>query len=221
MICVVTAGPTYEPLDEVRRLTNFSTGQLGMELANYLSGIGHEVHLLRGYYSTFRQEPPVGRIQVFTTTCDLSLHLEKMAGDTVGAVFHAAAVSDFTFGKIFERGPEGRLIEVQVKKVSTRTGELLAELLPAPKIIRQLRGWFPRAFLVGWKYELDGSREDVIARAAAQVRENQTDVCVANGAAYGRGFGIVTAGGDCEHLANKELLLSRLSARLRGPKTPS
>ena len=36
MNCIVTCGPTYEPLDEVRRLTNFSTGRLGTELANYL-----------------------------------------------------------------------------------------------------------------------------------------------------------------------------------------
>src|SRR5687768_14363623 len=35
--CVITAGPTYEPLDEVRRLTNFSTGRLGSELATYLT----------------------------------------------------------------------------------------------------------------------------------------------------------------------------------------
>ena len=48
MRCVVTAGPAYEPLDDVRRLTNFSTGQLGTELANYLTTEGHEVTLLSG-----------------------------------------------------------------------------------------------------------------------------------------------------------------------------
>jgi len=37
MNCIVTAGPTYEPLDDVRRLTNFSTGRLGTELANFLA----------------------------------------------------------------------------------------------------------------------------------------------------------------------------------------
>jgi len=33
MKCIVTAGPTYEELDEVRRMANFSTGTLGTELA--------------------------------------------------------------------------------------------------------------------------------------------------------------------------------------------
>ena len=50
MKCIVTAGPTYEELDDVRRLTNFSTGTLGTELANYLVDHGHEVELLRGHY---------------------------------------------------------------------------------------------------------------------------------------------------------------------------
>ena len=45
MNCIVTAGPTYEPLDEVRRLTNSSTGRLGSELANYLTARGHRVTL--------------------------------------------------------------------------------------------------------------------------------------------------------------------------------
>ena len=48
MNCIVTAGPAYEPLDDVRRLTNFSTGRLGTELANYLAARGHNVHLLLG-----------------------------------------------------------------------------------------------------------------------------------------------------------------------------
>jgi phosphopantothenoylcysteine decarboxylase/phosphopantothenate--cysteine ligase len=41
MNCIVTAGPTYEPLDDVRRLTNFSTGRLGTELANFLAARVH------------------------------------------------------------------------------------------------------------------------------------------------------------------------------------
>ena len=50
MRCIVTAGPTYESLDEVRRLTNFSTGRLGAQLARFLGERGEfvvEVHLTR------------------------------------------------------------------------------------------------------------------------------------------------------------------------------
>ena len=48
---LVTLGPTYESLDEVRRLTNFSTGTLGTELVNSLTEQGHSVTALRGYYA--------------------------------------------------------------------------------------------------------------------------------------------------------------------------
>ena len=41
--CIITAGPTFEPLDEVRRLTNFSSGKLGSQLADFLAAQGHRV----------------------------------------------------------------------------------------------------------------------------------------------------------------------------------
>src|SRR6185436_6428711 len=104
MNCVVTAGPTYEPLDEVRRLTNFSTGKLGSELANFLTARGHDVVLLLGFYATHREELKARCVETFTTTADLRARLEAFSTQGVGAVFHAAAVSDFTFGGAWERG---------------------------------------------------------------------------------------------------------------------
>src|SRR5207247_3445362 len=77
--CVVTAGPTYEPLDEVRRLTNFSTGTLGTELANFLTGQGHEVVLLLGYYAIYRGEHRARRVETFTTTADLHMRLQALS----------------------------------------------------------------------------------------------------------------------------------------------
>ncbi|HKS37197.1 MAG TPA: phosphopantothenoylcysteine decarboxylase [Verrucomicrobiae bacterium] len=199
MKCVVTAGPSYEPLDEVRRLTNFSTGQLGSGLANFLAAHGHEVILLLGYYASYRGDQKARQVDTFTTTADLRSRLQAFAGQEIGAVFHAAAVSDFTFGKIWERNERGELIGCDERKTSTRKGSLLAELQPTPKIIADLRAWFPRARIVGWKYELDGDRAGVIELARQQMAKNRTDACVVNGAAYGGGFGLVTEGGDCVH----------------------
>src|SRR5580658_392301 len=137
MKCIVTAGPTFEELDEVRRLTNFSTGTLGTELANFLTDRGHEVELLRGQGSTCRLEPKAQRVQVFTTTADLRRRLQELGGGGAAAVFHAAAVSDFTFGKIWERAADGALSEIRAAKISTRGGSILAELTPTPKIIAE------------------------------------------------------------------------------------
>src|SRR6516165_2186629 len=157
MRCVVTAGPTYEPLDQVRRLTNFSTGRLGSELVNFLSGRGHEVTLLVGQQASWRGERRAAEVQTFTTSADLRDRLVALSAQPMDAVFHAAAVGDFTFGKVWSRSPGGELQEIRAAKLSTRQGILLAELVPTPKIIAGLRACFPKAVLVGWKYEVDGN----------------------------------------------------------------
>ena len=122
MKCIVTAGPTYEPLDGVRRLTNFSTGRLGSELANFLAARGHETTLLIGQQATFRGERHARKVETFTTTANLRDRLQALAGQPVDAVFHAAAVSDFTVGKVWRRAPRGELTEVHAGKLSTRGG---------------------------------------------------------------------------------------------------
>jgi phosphopantothenoylcysteine decarboxylase/phosphopantothenate--cysteine ligase len=209
----VTAGPTFEPLDTVRRLTNFSTGQLGTELARVLEAKGHEVKLLLGEQATFRE---ASNPEIFTTTSDLRERLRASANQPVDAVFHAAAVSDFGFGKVWARSAQGELKELRAGKFSTREGTLLAELVPTPKVIAELRQWFPVARLVGWKYEVDGTRDDVIREAEKQLALCLTDACVANGPAYGEGFGLVQGGGDVKHLQDKAALFEVLENFVKG-----
>lgn len=218
MHCIVTAGPTYEPLDNVRRLTNFSTGRLGSELATFLSGRGHEVTLLIGQMATYRGERQAKHVETFTTTADLRERLMALSHNSVGGVFHAAAVSDFGFGKILLRSADGELKQVKSGKISTREGTLLAELKPTPKIIAELRDWFPQARLVGWKYEVDGDRAGVLRLAERQLAECLTDACVANGAAYGKGFGLVTGAGNWIHLPDTATLFSALEQLLVAQK---
>jgi phosphopantothenoylcysteine decarboxylase/phosphopantothenate--cysteine ligase len=210
----VTAGPTFEPLDGARRLTNFSTGQLGTELANFLVAQGHDVTLLIGQQSTHGGERRARKVETFSTTSDLQKKLQAHSGKKVEAVFHAAAVSDFSFGKVWERPASGELIEVKSGKISTRHGTLLAELVPTVKIIAHLREWFPHAQIAGWKYEVDGDRESVIQAAQKQMAENHTHLCVANGPAYGDGFGLVTRNGSSIHLDGRQLLFETLERSL-------
>lgn len=215
MHCVVTAGPTYEPLDQVRRLTNFSTGRLGTELANHLSGLGWSVTLLLGELATYAGNCDAKPILRFSTTSDLEAKLRaEAARSAVDAVFHAAAVSDFKFGKISRRSPSGQLEEIRSGKIPTGEGALLAELAPTPKLIGQLREWFPAAMLVGWKFEVDGDREHVLRLARDQRTECRTDACVANGPAYGSGFGLVTENPEPQHLPDQERLFAALARML-------
>src|ERR1035437_2903924 len=71
MNCRITAGPTYETMDNVRRLTNFSTGQLGTDLANFLTARGHDVTLLICEQATHPGERKARRVETFTTTASL------------------------------------------------------------------------------------------------------------------------------------------------------
>ena len=216
MNCIVTAGPTYESLDQVRRLTNASTGRLGIELANYLAGRGHDVTLLAGSQAAYAGERRARRVDTFSTTADLREQLQNLAGQAVHAVFHPAAVSDFMFGKIWSRSPQGALTEMKSGKVSTRHGTLLAELVPTPKIISGLRDWFPKARIIGWKYETDGDRPAVVRAAAKQISECLTDACVANGPGYGDGFGLVLGNGKSTHLADFDALFPALLRLVEG-----
>jgi phosphopantothenoylcysteine synthetase/decarboxylase len=211
MRCIVTAGPTYEPLDAVRRLTNSSTGRLGSELARHLAALGHEITLLLGEQAPYRTEFTGLKVVTFGTAADLGAKLHRFSEGGIGAVFHAAAVSDFAFGQVSARGPGGELKTVRSGKFSTRQGVLLAELVPTQKIIGRLREWFPAAKLVGWKFEVEGGREDVIRLGKAQIRENKTDACVLNGPAYGEGFGILQANAGFEHVETISLLYERLA----------
>lgn len=210
MNCVVTAGPTFEPLDDVRRLTNFSTGRLGTELANHLAAHGHQVTLLIGEQATHRGERHAQTVEVFTTTADLRERLKKLSAGRVDGVFHAAAVSDFAFGQIWTRSAKGEMTPLQCGKFTTRDGTLLAELTPTPKIIAELRGWYPQARLAGWKFEVEGGRAEVVERAERQLAECRTDLCVVNGRAYGPGFGLVTGRGKCAHVPDMAALFGAL-----------
>ena len=215
MNCIVTAGPTFEPLDDVRRLTNFSTGRLGTELANFLTAHGHNVTLLISEAATYAGERQARNIKVFSTTADLREKLKSFSGKKVGAIFHAAAVSDFAFGKMFTPDATGKLKPFKPsKKISTRRGTLLVELLPTPKIIAELRHRFPQTKIFGWKFEADGGREDAILAAKRQIADCSTDFCVANGPAYGRGFGLV--GRDSKkHFTQAEKLFVALEKSIR------
>jgi phosphopantothenate---cysteine ligase (CTP) len=221
MRCIVTAGPTYEPLDEVRRLTNFSTGRLGTELANFLTAHGYETTLLIGQQASYRGERQARRVETFTTTASLRDRLRAMAGQPVDAVFHAAAVSDFGFGKIWRHSERGELTQIQAGKLSTREGTLLAELTPTPKIIAELRAWFPQARIVGWKYEVEGNRASALQLAERQIAECRTDACVANGPAYGAGFGLVRVGVGCAHFRAVTELFAALEHFIRKRMGPS
>jgi phosphopantothenoylcysteine synthetase/decarboxylase len=202
MRIIVTCGPSYEPIDGVRRITNFSTGELGLRLTQRLRVAGHEVICFRGEGATWHDSAVASL--AFSTNDDLLSKLTAEAhASRVDAVFHAAALADFRVERL---GTE--------RKIASRGGELMLKLVPATKLLPKLRNLFPTAKIVGWKYELDGTREDALTKGRAQISTCVTDRCVVNGAAYGPGFGFLAKDGDLIHFADKAALSDGLAGWL-------
>jgi phosphopantothenate---cysteine ligase (CTP) len=193
-LALVTCGPAYEPIDDVRRITNQSTGELGSILSENLSDAGFDVLCLRGEMAIYPKPRDV-RVVPFTTNDSLLAVLERLPAQPAAA-FHAAALCDFLVHEI--EGAD------RARKIRSTLSELRLILRPAQKILPRLRSLFPKAVIVGWKYELDGSRADAVARAREQMAASKTNACVVNGAPYGAGFGFLEPGSEeAHHLADK------------------
>jgi len=202
MRVVITGGPSSEPIDDVRLITNRSTGELGVILAEAFQRSGHEVSLFLGRLSQFR----LPQAAYF----DRNEDLQRMLGEineskSVKVVLHAAALADFQVAAV--RAGNANL---GLKKIGSEHETLSIELAPKPKVIAGLRDLFPNAQIVGWKLEPEGSREDLVRQAAEQVKKNRTDACVINGQAFGDGFGFCTPEGLQQSLSSKTELASFL-----------
>jgi phosphopantothenate-cysteine ligase len=209
---IITCGPASEPIDEVRSITNFSTGELGSLLSDHLAATHHphswQVLCLRGAGSTF-PPPRHTKFLTFSTNADLEKHLQQLASHEVGAIFHLAALCDFYLARI--ENTQG--LQITSSKLSSEYEELRLILAPAPKIIHRLRNWFPHSKIVGWKYELEGSPDHALTSGFEQIQTNKTDACVVNGRACGNHFTFLEKDGKnpviistklelCEHLKN-------------------
>ncbi len=187
---MVTCGPGLEPIDSVRRITNFSTGRLGVQLANYLSARGWDVTCFVGEGATYRTWSDTVQIEFFTTNDSLLDALRRRAAceEPCHALFHAAALCDWTIDRVTHESG----LEAVGGKIESRSGNLTLHLQPAMKILPLLRDLFPKTWLAGWKYEVDGNRDTTLSRGERQFAECRTNACVVNGPAWGSGFGLLT-----------------------------
>jgi phosphopantothenoylcysteine decarboxylase / phosphopantothenate---cysteine ligase len=167
---LVTAGPTQEPLDTVRFISNPSSGKMGYAIAQVARERGAEVILVSGPTSL---TPPLGvklyHVRTATEMYDAVLHeYEK-----VDVVIKAAAVSDYR--------PK-QFIPYKVKKTE---GVQLVELVRTPDILAELGQRKGKRVLVGFAAET----EDLLANARGKVGAKHLDMIVANDVSQeGTGF---------------------------------
>jgi phosphopantothenoylcysteine decarboxylase/phosphopantothenate--cysteine ligase len=193
----------------MRRITNFSSGELGVRLTECLLEYGWEVACFKSEASTYRD--PAGPnlfLSSFHTNEDLDAQLRSLADPgNVHLVFHAAALTDYRVTSVCTHRGE----PIQANKIPSHHTGLQVFLEPAPKLLPGLKALFPAARIVGWKFELDGDRASALEKGRKQLRDNGTSLCIVNGAALGTGFRILDPQGAQHEAQTRSELCSWLA----------
>jgi phosphopantothenoylcysteine decarboxylase/phosphopantothenate--cysteine ligase len=159
---LVTSGPTREPIDPVRYLSNRSSGKMGHAMATAALRRGAEVVLIAGPTS-LRPPPGAAYVPVQTAEEMREAALQHLGPATI--VIKAAAVADY------------RVKQPSPTKIKSKKDEGLAlELTPNPDILREIAARKEGRFVVGFAAETD----DVRGHAAAKLRAKNVDLLVVN-----------------------------------------
>jgi len=159
---VVTAGPTREPLDPIRFVSNRSSGKMGYAIARAALRRGARVTVISGPTAL---PPPFGVELVAVETAEqMAAAVEKRFPEATLLIM-AAAVADY------------RPRTAAPEKITRQPGGLRIELDAVPDILAGLRPERPRQFVVGFAAE---TSDDLVARATRKLREKKLDLVAAN-----------------------------------------
>jgi phosphopantothenate--cysteine ligase len=199
---VITAGGTREYLDDVRVLTNISTGKLGSKIADEFLAHGHEVTYVSPESARMPADANTGHYSYVKVT-DVNSVMEAMRilVPKADVVIQSMAVSDFTFNlsealKVSGESPEA-FVE-HIRKTITKT----------PKVIANFRKWNPKAILVGFKFTVGKKKDELTEIATKLMKDNKLDMVFANDKAQmkkaGEHVGILIMKDWSEELHNKD-----------------
>ena len=168
---LVTAGPTHEPLDPVRYLSNPSSGKMGYAIADTAQIRGAEVTLISG--PTYLKPPAVAKFTPCKTAAEMNSLVQKYLPECDVLVM-TAAVGDFT---------AETLEKEKIKKCSGDS--LVLNLVPTKDILMEVSKVKTKQFVVGFAAET----QNLIQSALEKLRNKKLDLIVANDiSAPGIGF---------------------------------
>ncbi|MEG0574926.1 MAG: phosphopantothenoylcysteine decarboxylase [Anaerovoracaceae bacterium] len=203
---LITGGPTNEYIDEVMKITNMSTGSFSIALANEFLDNGYEVCLIlnRGVSTHKLKDDPKLKIVPVETTDDMLYEIkEESQINSYDALIHAAAVGDYKadftflmedlaeeiFGNIEEIDSPQDIYDILVNpkckidnssKISSYQSDLTVKLALTPKIIKNLREWFPDTLIIGCKLLENVSKDELISVAQKLCVKNSVNYIMAN-----------------------------------------
>ena len=159
---LITAGPTREPIDPVRFLSNRSSGKMGYALAAAALAKGHEVLLISGPVAI---PAPDGATLVRVETTQEMYHAVADAIGNADAAIFCAAVADY------------RVAEVAEEKIKKTAETMTLTLVKNPDILGSARSVFGfEGLLVGFAAET----EKLAEHALDKLRRKDCDLLVAN-----------------------------------------
>lgn len=179
---LITAGPTWAPIDGVRVISNISSGKMGLILAKEAAGRGFKVDLLLGPVSEAALHNRI-RLFRFCFFKELQLSLSRLLRkNKYDIILHAAAVSDF-------------LPDTKKGKISSEKCYSL-KLHPAPKLVRGIRRLQKNTLLVIFKLEAGLKDALLLKRSLYALRQNSADIVIANTIRNGeyKGFVVLSDG---------------------------
>lgn len=172
---LISAGATFEKIDEVRGITNLSSGKTGVELAKEAYRRGADVTLICGRMDI--DVPHIINTIKVETVGEMQGAVRKQVVDC-DAFISAAAVSDFIPVK-----------DDGLTKFSS-SENITLKLQKAPKIINEVKKINPDIFLVGFKAEYGVTEEELISSARKKMEESDANLIIANDVSTeGGGFG--------------------------------
>ena len=165
---LITAGPTWVPIDNVRVISNVATGETGVLLAHDLIKKGANVTLVLGPVVNNRISRKI-RVIPFRFFDELNRIIRKeITAVKYDAVIHTAAVSDYEPAVLCD------------KKIKSGIKGLRIVLKPTPKIIDCIKKMQPDVLLVGFKFEPNEGIKVLFNEARRLIKRSKLDLAVAN-----------------------------------------
>jgi phosphopantothenoylcysteine decarboxylase/phosphopantothenate--cysteine ligase len=191
---LITAGPTREPIDPVRYISNRSSGKMGYAIAEATLAEGHDVTLISGPVTL---ESPRRAKLISVSTSDEMFEAVHRHADECDICVLCAAVADY------------KPANVSSTKIKKRGAKFSLELIPTPDILDSLGHQQDRQFvLVGFAAETDHVEENAVKK----LRAKDCDIIVAND--------VSGADSGMESDVNEVIILFRNGAKKKISRAP-
>lgn len=186
MKIIITAGGISERIDDVRSITNTSTGRLGHAIGQAFltkyQGKIDRLYYLHGLRATPVEGDNVTAIPIEGVR-DLQAQFQRLlTGEKIDAVIHAMAVSDYMVKEVttLEKIKSGDKTGLEGNKISSNIDDLTIVMERSPKVIGSIKKWSPDLTLVGFKLLSHVPHKELIQVGKNLLEKNGCSFVLAN-----------------------------------------